>query len=216
MKVNDRILIRNNEIIPADCVLLKGNASVDYHFVTGESLPVSHAAGEYIYAGGKQTGAMIELQVMKEVSQSYLVQLWNRNWDKQDISRFEKLVNAISRWFIVVTFSISTAAAFYWWNTDIHKAINAFTAVLVIACPCALALSAPFTYGNILRILGRNKIYMRNYRVLEKIADADTIVFDKTGTLTKNNASEISYLGHLLDDEDKKYCHHSSGNHHIL
>jgi Cu+-exporting ATPase len=204
LKVNDRILIRNNEIIPADCVLLKGNASVDYHFVTGESLPVSHAAGEYIYAGGKQTGAMIELQVMKEVSQSYLVQLWNRNWDKQDISRFEKLVNAISRWFIVVTFSISTAAAFYWWNTDIHKAINAFTAVLVIACPCALALSAPFTYGNILRILGRNKIYMRNYRVLEKIADADTIVFDKTGTLTKNNASEISYLGHLLDDEDKK------------
>lgn len=204
LKVNDRILIRNNEIIPADCVLLKGNASVDYHFVTGESLPVSHAAGEYIYAGGKQTGAMIELQVMKEVSQSYLVQLWNRNWDKQDISRFEKLVNAISRWFIVVTFSISTAAAFYWWNTDIHKAINAFTAVLVIACPCALALSAPFTYGNILRILGRNKIYMRNYRVLEKIADADTIVFDKTGTLTKNNVSEISYLGHLLDDEDKK------------
>jgi len=204
LKVNDRILIRNNEIIPADCILLKGNASVDYHFVTGESLPVSHTAGEYIYAGGKQAGAMIELQVMKEVSQSYLVQLWNRSWDKQDISKFEKLVNAISRWFIVVTFSISTIAAIYWWNTDIHKAINAFTAVLVIACPCALALSAPFTYGNILRILGRNKIYMRNYRVLEKIADADTIVFDKTGTLTKNNVSEISYHGQSLDDEDKK------------
>jgi Cu+-exporting ATPase len=203
LKVNDRILIRNNEIIPADCILLKGNASVDYHFVTGESLPVSHAAGEYIYAGGKQAGAMIELQVMKEVSQSYLVQLWNSNWNKQDINRFEKLVNAISRWFIVVTFSISTAAAIYWWNTDVHKAINAFTAVLVIACPCALALSAPFTYGNILRILGRNKIYMRNYRVLEKIADADTIVFDKTGTLTKNNVSEISYHGHPLDDVDK-------------
>jgi Cu+-exporting ATPase len=204
LKVNDRILIRNNEIIPVDAVLLKGSAAIDYHFVTGESLPIYHHAGENIFAGGRQTGAMIELQVVKEISQSQLTQLWNRAWEHSSISKFEKLVNAISRWFIVVTLIIATAGALYWWHTDMHRAINAFTAVLVIACPCALALSAPFTYGNILRILGRNKIYLRNYHALEKLADADVIVFDKTGTLTQSNRSNITYKGDDLNDYDNK------------
>lgn len=204
LKVNDRILIRNNEIIPVDALLLKGRASVDYHFVTGESIPISHEAGENIYAGGRQTAGIIELQVTKEVSQSHLTQLWNRSSSQNELSRFEKLVNNISRWFIVVVLLIAFGAGAYWWNTDIHKAINAFTAVLVITCPCALALSAPFTYGNILRMLGKKKIYLRNYKALEKLADVDTVVFDKTGTLTQNNSSQIEYEGDELNADDKK------------
>lgn len=204
LKVNDRILIRNNEIIPVDALLLKGRASIDYHFVTGESVPVTHEAGENIFAGGRQTAGMIELQVTKEVSQSHLTQLWNRSSSKPELSRFEKLVNNISRWFIVVVLLIAFGAGAYWWNTDTQKAINAFTAVLVITCPCALALSAPFTYGNILRMLGKRKIYMRNYKALEKLADIDTVVFDKTGTLTKNNASQIEYEGDPLSDDDRQ------------
>src|SRR5690606_39961687 len=70
LKVNDKIIIRNNEIIPVDALLLKGRASIDYHFVTGESVPVTHETGENIFAGGRQTAGMIELQVTKEVSQS--------------------------------------------------------------------------------------------------------------------------------------------------
>ncbi len=204
LKVNDRILIRNNEIIPVDALLLKGRASVDYHFVTGESIPISHEAGENIYAGGRQTAGIIELQVTKEVSQSHLTQLWNRSSSQNELSRFEKLVNNISRWFIVVVLLIAFGAGAYWWNTDIHKAINAFTAVLVITCPCALALSATFTYGNILRMLGKKKIYLRNYKALEKLADVDTVVFDKTGTLTQNNSSQIEYEGDELNADDKK------------
>ncbi len=204
LKINDRILIRNNEIIPVDALLLKGQAAIDYHFVTGESIPVSHQPGETIFAGGRQTGSAIELQVTKEISQSYLTQLWNRNFSKNVQSKFEKLVAAISKWFIAGTLLIAFTSAAYWWNTDMQKAINAFTAVLVIACPCALALSAPFTYGNILRILGKNKIYLRNYHTLEKLADVNTIVFDKTGTLTKNNQSQIKFVGEELTAEEKK------------
>lgn len=204
LKINDRILIRNNEIIPVDALLIKGTAAIDYHFVTGESIPVSHQPGETVFAGGKQTGSSIELQVTKEISQSYLTQLWNRNFSKHQQSRFEKLVSVISKWFIVVTLLIAFAAAAFWWNTDMQKAINAFTAVLVIACPCALALSAPFTYGNILRILGKNKIYLRNYQSLEKLADVNTIVFDKTGTLTKNNSSQINFTGTAFTGDEEK------------
>lgn len=204
LQVNDRILIRNNEIIPVDGLLLKGNATIDYHFVTGESVPVVQQAGETIFAGGKQLGSLIELQVTKEISQSYLTQLWNNNFLKSSESGFDKLVQAISKWFIAITLLIALVAGAYWWNVDVHKAVNAFTAVLVIACPCALALSAPFTYGNILRILGKKKIYLRNYQSLEKLADIDAIVFDKTGTLTENNSSEINFVGEPLSSEEEK------------
>lgn len=202
LKVSDRILVRNNEIIPVDAVLLKGTAHIDYHFVTGESVPVHHTIGETVFAGGKQAGSIIELQVTKEISQSHLTQLWNKNSTPNKLSRFDKLVQAISKYFILGTLLIAFAAAAYWWNTDIHKAVNAFTAVLVIACPCALALSAPFTYGNMLRILGKNKIYLRDYRVLEKLADVNAIVFDKTGTITENNAASIKFIGDPLSKEE--------------
>nr|MBK9652854.1 heavy metal translocating P-type ATPase metal-binding domain-containing protein [Bacteroidota bacterium] len=204
LKISDRIIIRNNEIIPVDAILLKGNANIDYHFVTGESIPVNHEPGETVFAGGKQTGGIIELQVTKEISQSYLTQLWSRNFSENGVSKFEKIVQAISKWFIAVTLVIAFVAAAYWWQTDVHKAINAFTAVLVIACPCALALSAPFTYGNILRILGKNKIYLRDYHTIEKLADVNTIVFDKTGTLTKNKSAEVNYYGQQLTAEEEK------------
>lgn len=204
LKVNDKILIRNNEIIPVDATLLKGGAHIDYSFVTGESLPVHVNAGELVFAGGKQTGSIIELLVLKEISQSHLTQLWNNDVSKSVESRFEMLVKVISRYFIVVTLFIACVAAAYWWNVDIKKAINAFTAVLVIACPCALALSAPFTYGNILRILGKKKIFLRNYHVVERLADINTIVFDKTGTLTENNTSEIVFIGEELSEKEQQ------------
>jgi P-type Cu+ transporter len=204
LKIKDKILLRNNEILPVDATLLNGEAHIDYSFVTGESLPVHVNTGELIFAGGKQTGSLIELMVTKEVSQSHLAQLWNNDSVKSAESKFEKLVKAISRYFIVVTLFIATVAAAWWWNTDVKKAINAFTAVLVIACPCALALSAPFTYGNILRILGRKKIFLRNYHVVERLADVDTVVFDKTGTLTENNSADIHFVGDALTQTEEQ------------
>ncbi len=205
VKINDKIIIRNNEIIPVDATLLKGDARINYSFVTGESMPVHVKTGEFVFAGGKQEGSIIELLVTKEISQSHLTRLWNNNVLKAVESKFDRLVKTISRYFIVVTLFIAFVAAAYWWNTDVAKAINAFTAVLVIACPCALALSAPFTYGNILRILGGKKIFIRDYQVVEQLADINTIVFDKTGTLTENNSSAIKFVGEELNEEEKKY-----------
>lgn len=200
LKAKEKILIRNNELVPVDASLISGNALIDYSFVTGEALPAQVRQGELIFAGGRQTGGAIELLVAKEVSQSHLTQLWNGSTEKRVISTFEKLVNAISKYFIVVTLFISATAAAYWWNSDKQKAINAFTTVLVIACPCALALSAPFTHGNILRILGKKKIYLRNRNVIENLADINTIVFDKTGTLTQAHTALIKFEGAPLTE----------------
>ncbi|HRH58878.1 MAG TPA: heavy metal translocating P-type ATPase metal-binding domain-containing protein, partial [Chitinophagales bacterium] len=79
IKSGDIIQIYNNELIPADCILSKGKAEIDYSFVSGESLPVLREVGEIIYAGGKQMAGVLELLVVKEVSQSYLTNLWNKD-----------------------------------------------------------------------------------------------------------------------------------------
>ena len=195
LRVHDRILVRNMELIPADAVLLKGTANIDYSFVTGEATPIPKKAGDMLYAGGKQVGGVVELEVIKEVSQSYLTQLWNdAAFDKGAQKNISSLATRISRWFTPVIMFIATAALVFWWNTDLLRALNAFTSVLIIACPCALALSSPFTLGNVMRLLGRHHIYLKNTLTIEKLAQIKAIVFDKTGTLTNTKHAKIDFV----------------------
>src|SRR5690606_28695563 len=90
LQTGDRILIRNEEIIPADAILMKGEAMIDNSFVTGESRLISKKPGDKIFAGGKQSGQAIELEIIKEVKQSYLTQLWNNEAFKKEESRLNK------------------------------------------------------------------------------------------------------------------------------
>lgn len=204
LKVGDVILVRNNEIIPVDAELLDGDAKIDNSFVTGESLPVEMQMGDKIYAGGKQKGAAIQLRVLKEISNSYLTQLWNDEaFSKQQEERFTGITNTISKYFTLIIIAIALGSLFYWWNMDKKIAIHAFTSVLIIACPCALALSAPFTFGNVLRILGKSKFYLKNASIIEQLAKITTIVFDKTGTLTQSNNSVVKYKGNTLTEDEK-------------
>ena len=192
----DRLLIRNQELIPVDGILINGNAKIDYSFVTGESETVTKQSGDKLFAGGKQTSGVIEMEAIKSVEQSYLTQLWSNDvFSKNKDDGFTTLTNAISKRFTVAVLSIAFIATVFWLFKDSSKALNVFTAVLIIACPCAIALSAPFTFGNLLRILGKKKFYIKNASVLEQLAHIDTIIFDKTGTITSNKKSDAKYEG---------------------
>src|SRR5690606_17371750 len=123
LKTGDRILIRNNEIIPADAILLNGNSAVDFSFGTGESDPVEKVLGEIIYAGGRQIGEAIELEIVKPVSQSYLTNLWNNDNYKHYDRKFQTFSNAISKYFTIVLITIATGATLFWLlNHDPDKA----------------------------------------------------------------------------------------------
>ncbi|WP_284653257.1 heavy metal translocating P-type ATPase metal-binding domain-containing protein [Flavobacterium terrisoli] len=199
----DRILIRNHEIVPTDGILISKNAAIDYSFVTGEAIPVSKSSGDKIFAGGRLAGAVIEMEVLKPVSQSYLTQLWgNAAFQKNEGIGFENITNRISRYFTPLLLLIAFGGFGYWIFIDVNIAFNVFTAVLIVACPCALALTAPFTLGNVLRILGRKKFYLKNTIAIEQLAKVDTIVFDKTGTITTNKKSNISYQGKSLSQDE--------------
>lgn len=203
LEIDDIILIRNNELIPVDAVLVSGNANIDNSFVTGESNPIEKEIGDKIFAGGKQIGAAIQLRVTKKLSNSYLTQLWNDEaFTKEHEDRFEGITNKMSKYFTVIILIIALGSLFYWWNINLKTAINSFTAVLIIACPCALALAAPFTFGNVLRILGRNKFYLKNASVIEKISKVSTLIFDKTGTITQSSSSLITYHGKELSSQE--------------
>jgi Cu+-exporting ATPase len=202
IKLNDTLLIHNEEIIPADGILTRGAALVDYSFVTGESVPVQKEMGEIVYAGGKQIGSNVELLVIKEVAQSYLTKLWNRDELKDNKKNNEKsFVHLVSRYFTWIVLTIAAIAAVYWAFNDATKIWNSVTAVMIIACPCALLLSNTFTNGNILRILSRNDLYLRNAQAIEDIANVDHIVFDKTGTLTTGQYQDIEYNGLFLTEK---------------
>jgi P-type Cu+ transporter len=203
LEVGQRIIVKNNELIPADAILISDKANIDYSFVTGESQPVEVLNGEMIFAGGKEIGAAIEVDIVKDVSQSYLTQLWNsKAFDKKHESRIDLTVTFVSKYFTFIILTIATIAFVYWMNVDLELAFNAFTAVLIIACPCALALSTPFTLGNTQRIFGRNKFYVKNTTVIEKLAEISSIVFDKTGTITETFSSETKFEGKELSQHD--------------
>ncbi|OKL41520.1 heavy metal translocating P-type ATPase [Pontibacter flavimaris] len=201
LKVGDRIRVRNQELIPADAILLRGQAMIDYSFVSGESEPVEKVMGEVIYAGGRQVGESVELEVVKEVSQGYLTQLWNDSvFSKEEAQSVNTYANVAGKWFIIVTMLVAAGSLVYWVPRDTEMAMKAFTSVLIIACPCALSLATPFVHGHTLRVFGRNKFYLKNTSVVETLAKIDTIVFDKTGTLTEPSAAEISYTGKTLSE----------------
>ena len=204
LKEGNRILVRHNELIPVDSELVKGVARIDYSFVTGESNPVSKLIGDAIYAGGKQVGPAIELKVNKSVDQSNLTKLWNQSESANIHTKtMNTIVDRVSKWFTYAVIALALGTTIFWFFIEPHRAISIFTAILIVACPCALALSIPFTYGNSMRIFGKQGFYIKQTQVIENLAKIDTIVFDKTGTITEANAVEVIFEGinSLLEEE---------------
>lgn len=201
IQVGDQIKIRNVEIVPADSTLLSAEAFIDYSFVTGESKPVKINQGDLVYAGGRLIGQPVELCVTKEISQSHLTSLWNNHvFQKPEESSYKKNIDRAARVFTWVVLGIAVITAAVWYFYDPSRLWLVITSVLIVACPCALALAAPFTYGSMLRVFGRNGFYLKNADVIERLAGVDAIVFDKTGTIT-HGAHEVKFIGSLDEAE---------------
>lgn len=205
LHVGDIIKVRNEELIPSDSILLEGEAHIDYSFVTGEEVPVAKKRGELLYAGGRQKGNALVLAVQKSPSQGYLTDLWNNDvFEKDRADSLESLANKISGKFTFTVLLIAFSALAFWaYQGQVSMGVLTFTSVLIITCPCALAMSTPFTLGNTLRVFGQGKFYLKNSNTIEKIAKIDTVIFDKTGTLTSTQDASVEYVGEKLSLETK-------------
>lgn len=204
LQVGDEILIRNEEIIPCDCILLSEKATLDYSFVSGEADWIEKKKGDLLYAGGKSMGETIRLVVSKTTERSVLTQLWNDGHSKKTELFFQTRQDRISKYFIAAVIGLALAASIAWIWIDPVQIPEIVTAVLIVACPCALALSVPFVYGNMLRILGKKGFYLRNTAIIERIQQCNYLVFDKTGTLTEQDHKQIHYNGNALSKSEKE------------
>jgi len=203
LKKGDRILVRNQELIPADCTIVKGNANIDYSFVTGESVPLEKQPGDKVYAGGKQIGSSIELVVRKDVQHSYFTQLWNQDVFKKDNrANLQTFANKVGKVFTIAILVVAFSTFFYWYRIDHDTAFRSAISVLIVFCPCVLTLAMPFAFGNTLRKFGSNGFFMKSKDSVETMANIDTVVFDKTGTLTEKE-SKAEFIGLPLTEEEE-------------
>jgi Cu+-exporting ATPase len=184
LAAGDRILVRPQEIVPADGVLVGEAGAVDYAFVTGEQRPVSVAPGGIVRAGGRAAGNAMRIDLVGEVAHSRLAGLWNNPvFREPKANALAHLSARFGVWFTVVALALAAAGAVAWWP-DARMSAQVATAVLIIACPCALTLSAPITLGTAMGMLGRAGFYVKSPAVALALSRIDSIAFDKTGTLT--------------------------------
>lgn len=186
----DVLFVRPGEIVPADATLLDQAGRLDYAFVTGEAAPVAVSAGAFISAGGRVADHAMHVKVLRAVSHSRLAELWQHpvfaerrpHWLATVASRF-------GQWFTIGALALAAIGAAAWWP-DGRMAAQVATAVLIIACPCALTLAAPITLGTALGRLGLAGCYLKDGAVALDLSRIDTIAFDKTGTLTTAGARD--------------------------
>jgi Cu+-exporting ATPase len=202
LKKGDIIKIRNMEIVPTDSLLKGTEALFDYSFVTGEARPIKAKSGDRVYAGGRLIGQPAELIVEKETSQSHLTSLWNNAVFKKTNERsYQKLIDRAARRFTWIVMALAAATAAYWYFYSPNDMWLVITSVLMVACPCALALAAPFTYGTMQRVFGKHSFYLKNADVIERLASIDAVVFDKTGTVTYGRVPDVEFFGTLTESE---------------
>ncbi len=203
---HDSLLVHHNEVIPTDCLLSKGNAMVDYSFITGESMPESVDKGQLIYAGGKNVGEAIEVIAVKSFSQNSFTQLWNNKvFEKDDkLSDSETRTTKISKYFSIVVILISLTTFITWSFYNTKTAWLAATAILIIACPCTLLLTATFSNGYLIELLSKHGFFLKNSRTIESLAQCNHIAFDKTGTITETVFQTVSVEKNSLSEMEQK------------
>lgn len=197
---DDTLKIFNEEIIPCDAELISQKAVIDTSFITGEANLATLKAGDKIYAGSKLIGSAIQVKALSTTNRSKFASIWNKS-AKTTKSIVQNRENLLSKYFLIIVGVVSTAAAITWSFIDPNRILEIVTAILVVACPCALAISFPFVYGNSLRKLGKSGLYFRNSHEIQKMNKVNHIVFDKTGTLTKDRIEGVSFEGEKMTEE---------------
>lgn len=198
IKVGDILLIKAGAKIPLDSVVTEGESSVNEAMLTGESLPIDKRAGDKVFGGSVNLDGVLYVKVThigEDTTLSKIIKFVEEAQSKK--APISKTADKVAGVFVPVVIAIATVAAVIWLivGKDIAFALKVFTAVLVIACPCALGLATPTAIMVGTGLGASNGILIRNGEVLEVIHNVKAVVFDKTGTLTVGKPTVTDYVG---------------------
>ena len=202
----DVVVVRPGEKIPVDGEVTKGNSSIDESMITGESIPVEKQVGDRVIGATINKNGSLEFKATRVGGDTTLSRIIKLIEDAQNSKApIQALADRISSWFVPFVLVVAMVTFIVWYfvlGSSFAFALMAFTAVVVIACPCALGLATPTAI-----MVGTGKgaekgILIKGGEPLQAAKDIDTIIFDKTGTLTHGKpvvTDVIPVSGHTVE-----------------
>lgn len=196
LKVDDLIKIKSNEIIPADGVVVEGESSLNNSLLTGESLPQKIKTGENVFSGTQNIDGELIIRVVATERDSRIGKILKQvedGWIQK--AHIVELTNKISKYFIIVIFFLAAALfTYFFMQGDTNAAISRSLTLLIVTCPCALALATPLALTNTLSRASKKGIIIKNDEVIEKLSTIKSVFLDKTGTITYGNLKIFNFL----------------------
>lgn len=186
LNVDDYLLVRPGEVIPADGIIINGISGINESLITGESLPVTKKINDPVIGGSTNTENPLIIQVSKLGEDSVLSSI-QRLIDEAQHTKpaIAKLADQIASWFVSILLTVAAIVAYYWYRVDASQWLEITIATLVVSCPCALSLATPTAITAASGQLAKIGLLPKRAHALETLAHATDFVFDKTGTLTE-------------------------------
>ncbi len=204
IEIGDIIEVKNGEKASVDGELLSGETSFDESSITGESIPVYKAKGSKIISGTINLDKVIRYKATKDYANStlnHIVELLEDALNSKP--KIEEMTNNLSKYFSIVILLLATVTFVSWnlFGLDFENALIITISVVVIACPCALALATPIASLIGISWLAKEGLLFKEAKFIEVFSKATTVVFDKTGTLTNGKLEVKSFSGTLKQNE---------------
>jgi Cu2+-exporting ATPase len=193
LRIGDCVLVADGATVPADGILLSALCRVDESLLSGESKAVRRQRGERMIAGSVVSGGPVEIHVERlgaATMLSAIVRLAGQAQQQRPL--WATYGERVAGYFVIALLCAAMATALAWWVVDPSRAFSATLAVLVVACPCAFALSVPAALARALAVLARRGVLVLKANAVENLARVDQFVFDKTGTLTNRSIELIA------------------------
>lgn len=211
LAINDKVLIRPGDNIPADGVIIAGQSCVDESLLTGESHPIFKQPQQQVVAGTVNIDSPLQMKVTKIGADTVLSQILRLLERAQtEKPKITQLADHAASWFIVAILVLAAIVAGYWWLVDssTDRWFQITLSVLVVTCPCALSLATPTAITAATSTLTRSGLLITRGHALETLAKTTHVIFDKTGTLTEGRLqlTKTHTLTQLTEDECLGYA----------
>lgn len=188
--------VRAGDTFAADGAIVDGETQVDNSLLTGESRPIAARVGDQVFAGTVNLSSPVRVRV-EQAGESSRVAKIMRQVEESGARRAPvvELANRMAAWFVAAVLALAAITLVLWWPVDHARGMDAAIALLIVTCPCALALSTPLAVSMAIGRAARTGIFVKGGDALERLAKPGRIFLDKTGTITESRTAVVEWWG---------------------